>query len=400
MEELENKYIKLIINKCFNLKNHKSLLINCDLKEHISFAEKVKEYCKSIGINDVVIHCNDLYKIHDYLKNTELEDIKLNPLIDRTPWDEFAKEGEPILFLNSNTPGLMNDIDPKKIKKWVEEREKSTRYYRENVSRHTFPWSIVDLPNKVWADKVFKDDPDSYQKLYLNIMKMCMVDSDNPIRDWNRYIGESNYRKGTLNNLEITSLHYTNSLGTNLHIELPKNCIWMNSYGECIHNMPSYEIYTSPDYRKTNGIVYSSRPLYYNNCLIDEFNIEFKDGKVVNLDAKVGKNNLEELVYKNENANYLGEVALVPYDSPISNTGLVFNDTLFDENASCHLALGRGFATAIKDGKLFTNEQLLERGINQSKQHVDFMIGTEDLNIEAKTNRGKVLIFKDGNFNI
>ncbi len=400
MEELERKYIELIINKCFDFKKSRSLLINCDFKEHIDFAEKIKKYCNSIGILDVCIHVNDLDEIHNYLKNTDLDDIKLNPLIDRTPWNEFAIKGEPILFLSSTVPGLMDDIEVEKIEKWVKEREKSTIYYRQNVSRHNFPWSIVAVPNERWAKLIFGDTEDAYEKLYLNIMKMCMVDKDNPVLEWDKYIEQSNYYKEMLNSLDISKLHYTNSLGTDLYIELPSDNIWMNAYRDTICNMPSYEIYTSPDYRKTNGVVYSSRPLYYNDCLIDNFMMEFSNGEVVNVSAKEGQDILEKLVFGIENMNKLGEVALVPYDSPISNTGLVFNETLFDENASCHLAIGRGFPGSIRNGNLLKEEELLKRGINQSIGHTDFMIGTKDLNIEAETNKGKVLIFKNGNFNI
>lgn len=400
MEELERKYIELIINKCFDFKKSKSLLINCDFKEHIGFAEKIKKYCNSIGILDVCIHVNDLDEIHNYLKNTDLDDIKLNPLIDRTPWNEFAINKEPILFLSSTVPGLMDDIEVEKIEKWVKEREKSTTYYRQNVSRHNFPWSIVAVPNERWAKLIFGDTEDAYEKLYLNIMKMCMVDKDNPVLEWDKYIEQSNYYKEILNSLDISKLHYINSLGTDLYIELPSDNIWMNAYRDTICNMPSYEVYTSPDYRKTNGVVYSSRPLYYNDCLIDNFIMEFSNGEVVNVSAKEGQNILEKLVFGIENMNKLGEVALVPYDSPISNTGLVFNTTLFDENASCHFAIGRGFPGSIKSGNLLKKEELLKRGINQSVGHTDFMIGTKDLNIEAETNKGKVLIFKNGNFNI
>ena len=157
---------------------------------------------------------------------------------------------------------------------------------------------------------------------------------------------------------------------------------------------------STPDCRTANGIVYSSRPLIYNECKIDEFSIEFREGRVVACHAKKGLEVLKELIFGNENADRLGEVALVPYDSPISNTGLVFNATLFDENASCHLALGRGYANCYRKDLVKTDEDRLKYGYNDSRVHVDFMIGTSDLEIEADTKEGKKLIFKNGNFNI
>ena len=199
-------------------------------------------------------------------------------------------------------------------------------------------------------------------------------------------------------------MHYTNSLGIDLTVEIPKNSIWLNTdevdaYGNKIMpNLPSYEIFTSPDCKKTNGVVYSSKPLYYNGCYIDEFMLKFKDGEVIDCSAKKGEKALKQIVFKNKNANRLGEVALVPYDSPISNTNIVFKDTLFDENASCHLALGAGFETTFENYKNLTKEELIEKGLNDSIIHMDFMIGTKDLNIVAETEKGIVQIFKDGNF--
>ena len=406
MQKLEEKYIELILQRCLNFNQSKSLMINCDLKEHLPFAEKVKNKANLMGIFDVCIHVNDLDEIHQYLKETEVEDIKLNPIIDRTDWNNYALKRATLLFLNSTVPGLMDDIPAEKMKKLVAEREKTTKYYRANVSKYTFPWSIVAMPNERWAKTIFGNVDNAYEKLYLNIMKMCMIDQENPVYEWEKYIQANNYYKGILNEFGIKQMHYRNSLGTDLVVEIPEDNQWINldkkdaKGGQMIANMPSYEIFTSPDYRKTNGVVYSSRPLFYNGCCIDKFKLVFKDGQVVSCSAKKGQKILEQLIFENENARYLGEVALVPYDSPISNTGLVFNETLFDENASCHLALGHGFPKTFKGYENMPLKELEQKGMNSSNTHVDFMIGTGDLAIEAETKKGKVLIFKNGNFNI
>lgn len=406
MEELERKLIKLILNRCLNFNQSKSLMIHCDLKEHIRFAEKVKEEANRMGIMDVCIHLNDLDEVHEYLKTTELEDIVLNPIIDRSDWDKYSLRGAPLLFLNTVVPDLMADIPSAKMKKLLDEREKSAQYYRANVSRYTFPWCIIALPNERWAKSVFGDVDDAYDKLYMSIMKMCMIDQENPIQAWEENIKKNNYYKSKLNSMGIKSLHYKNSLGTDFTIGLPEACQWTNldktdaKGGVMISNMPSYEIFATPDCRTANGIVYSSRPLIYNECKIDDFSIEFRNGRVVACHAKKGLEVLKQLIFENENADRLGEVALVPYDSPISNTGLVFNATLFDENASCHLALGRGYANCYRKDLVKTDEDRLKQGYNNSRIHVDFMIGTSDLEIEADTREGKKLIFKNGNFDI
>jgi aminopeptidase len=200
--------------------------------------------------------------------------------------------------------------------------------------------------------------------------------------------------------LKIKSLHYTNSLGTDLTVYFSENTIWKNAdKGDIIVNMPSYEIFTSPDFRKTEGIVYSAKPLVRNDKLVDKFWLKFKKGKVVDYDAEIGKDLLDAILNTDKYSSYLGEAALISYDSPISNTGVIFYTTLFDENASCHLALGNGFSNTIKDGNKLSKKKLISRGINQSEIHVDFMIGTEDLNITAETYNGEIVdIFKNGNF--
>ena len=162
--------------------------------------------------------------------------------------------------------------------------------------------------------------------------------------------------------------------------------------------MPSYEVFTSPNYLSTNGVVYSSKPLIFNGAKIEDFYLVFKDGKVSEVHAKEGEKVLEGITNIDNYASYLGEIALVNYNSPISNTNKVFYETLFDENASCHLALGAGFTSSIPNGNDLSEEELLSRGVNVSKTHVDFMIGTNDLFIEAETKNGNVVIFKDGNF--
>lgn len=405
MEELEIKYIRLLLCRCLNFKQSKSLFIHCDLKEHLEFALKVKEEANKMGIMDVCILVNDLDDIHGYLKDTSLEDIALNPLIDRSLLNTYAKKNAAILFLRSSVPGIMSDIPIAKIDKMTSEIEKTITYYRQNVSRYTFPWTIATLPNERWAKSIFGDDKEAYQRLYLNILKMCMVDMEDPILAWDSYIDKSNEYKKVLNSLGITKMHYQNSLGTDLTLGIPSKASWLNqdkeqSYGKIIVNMPSYEIFITPDFHLTEGIVYSSKPLFYGGCCIDNFWLEFHKGKVVGYDAKKGLNVLKQLLASAKNVNYLGEAALVPYNSPISNTGLVFNETLFDENASCHLALGSGFPKCFKNSANLSLEELEKMGMNYSRAHVDFMMGTSDLAIEAETAFGRRLIFKDGNFNL
>ena len=402
--ELENKYIDLILKRCLNFEQSKSLMIHLDLKEHMPFALKIKERAESLGISDVCLDVCDLYEYHDYLKKTSLEDIDDNPLLNRSNWDLYAKKGGALLFINSDIPGLMSDIEIEKQNKATKIREKNCTYYRSNVTKYTFPWTIVAMPNLAWANSVFPNDSNAYQKLYLKIMEMCMLTEVDPILAWNEFILKSNYYKEKLNDLKITELHYQNGLGTDLHIFKNADASWINldktdqSGHTMIANMPSYEIFTSPDCRYTKGIVYSSRPLIFRGVVIDQFWLKFSDGKVVDFDAKIGKEALADLIYHHENANLLGEIALVECDSPIARTNLVFNTTLFDENASSHLALGQAYHLPIHRAEKMSKEELDKIGLNSSPVHVDFMVGTEDMNIEAETQYGRKLIFKQGRF--
>lgn len=402
--ELENKYIDLLLKRCLGVEKTKILMINVSLEENLPFAEKVKEKASELGVSDIYINFEDMEKFHDYLKNTDLEDIKLNKIIDRSIWDEYAKKGASMLFLDTEVPGLMKDIESSKIAKAIDIRNQTRPYYMDNATKFAFPWTIAAIPNKRWAEIIFPNDENSYEKLYTEILKMCMVDKADPIKAWEEFTIKNNEKKDILNNLEIKKLHYKNSLGTDLHISLPENVIWMNVSDdkkddlEMMVNIPSYEIFTSPDYRMTEGIVYSSRPLINEGNVIDKFYLEFKDGKVVNYGAEKGEEYLRALIEEHENSNVLGEVALVEYSSPISETGIVFYTTLFDENASCHLALGDSFETSIKDGVNMSKDERMEKGLNSSKIHVDFMVGTKDLEIVAETNRGQVKIFENGNF--
>jgi len=197
---------------------------------------------------------------------------------------------------------------------------------------------------------------------------------------------------------KIRKLIYKNSLGTNIEIALPEGYLFQSAVGENIVNMPTEEVFTSPRRLEVNGRVYSSKDLIHNNNLIKDFWLEFKNGKVVLYDAKIGKEVLKGIMATDEGASYLGEVALVDYSSPISKTNILFKNTLYDENASCHLALGSGYTKCFP--KTLKSDELVNLGCNSSIVHVDFMIGTSDLKIEAETDFGRKLIFKDGNFNL
>lgn len=401
-EELDKKYARLLLQKCLNFTNTDTLLIEYETHEQDDFVKIIIEEARNLQIRYIQTCCGDRDMIREYLLKTDISDIKLNPLIDRSSWDETAKKHGCILHINTFIPNIMDDVDLAKITQMNKAISPTFSYYRENL-HYNFPWVICAYPNKRWADFLF-NSKDAYERLHSYIMQMCMVDEEDPIQAWDEYIKLINGYKTKLEDMDIQKLHYQNSLGTDFEIGFPKNYRWLNldktdNFGSpIIVNMPSYEIFTTPDYHTASGIVYNSKPLIYKYHVIDKFYLEFKDGVVVDYKAEVGNEYLKSLIEDNHNSARLGEVALVNNDSPISNTGIIFYNTLFDENASCHLALGNGNTSTIAFSESLTSEQLDELGINKSNVHVDFMIGTEDLEITASTKQGKKLVFKKGNF--
>ena len=308
-------------------------------------------------------------------------------------------------MLCSDDIDLMNDIPEEKITLTSRHNRASRPLFREMQRVDEVPWCIALVPTLGYAKKVFPDSLDPIFDMWDAIFKCCLVYEENPIEAWDMKVKRNQSRCDLLNNYQFQFLHYTNSLGTDLIIELPKNHIWSGAGKEnkdglpLIVNMPSEEVFTSPKYDGVNGIVYSARPLVYSGALIDNFSFRFENGKVIEVKAEKGQEILENMIKTDEGASYLGEVALVDYDSPISNTNIIFYETLYDENASCHLALGDSFPSCLLNGENMSKEELRECGLNQSNVHTDFMVGTSDLKIIGITFDGEEKnIFENGNF--
>ena len=394
---MDNKYIDLLINNCLNL--DKSLLIYYSIEVE-DFVKKIVDRVKKLGVDDIYLDSYDINVIHDYLKEHDISDIEKSSLFDQSIWNDYAKKKANFLIIDTEYPHIMDDIDEIKIGISSNVKRDSRQIYRKMVEKCLLDWCIIAYPGKVWASDVFKEDGDSYNKLYNAIFKCCMLDRDNPSDSWNKFLDKQSKIINYLNGIDIKELVYSNSLGTDLHLFLPNNYLFSSAKDRnVIVNMPSYEVFTSPDYSRTKGIVYSSKPLMYNGGLVDSFWLEFDGGKVINYDAKVGREILKSIIESDDRSSYLGECAFVEKTSPIASMGIVFGTTLFDENASCHLALGAGFPECIKDGLDKDDKYLLDSGINISNNHVDFMIGTDDLSIKAILKDGReISIFDNGKY--
>ena len=380
----EECYLELLLKKCISLKHSNSALISYSSYNE-DFVQKLISKLKAKGIDDIYLECINPFEEHDYLKNHTLKEIEDSQRFDRSYYNEYAEKGAAFIMFASPVPGILNDIEDEKLALISKIKANSRKVFVEKETNYVISWTIVPLYNEYWEKDL------GLNNLEEVLYEVCNVD-ENYEQNWQNFIDKSLAISKKIDDLELDYLEYHNSKGTDLRVGLPKD-YHFESVGETevLVNLPSYEIFTSPHRLKVNGTVYSARPLFYQDTLIDDFYLTFKDGKVIDFDAKKGKKALESIIDFDENSCYLGEVALVEKDSPISKTNIIFKTTLLDENASCHLALGRGFGKG-------TKEELLAKGINQSDIHVDFMVGTDDLDIVGYHGDKAYQIMKAGKF--
>lgn len=319
---------------------------------------------------------------------------------------EYVENGAAVLHVISSDPDLLTGIDPERITNHQKTYGKAMSKYRELQMSDKFSWSIVAVPSKTWAAKVFPELPESEQidALWEAIFKTVRIDQPGPVAAWKAHIANLTQKSEYLNSKRYKKLHYK-APGTDLTIELPEGHLWvaaesLNAQGNTfLANLPTEEVFTAPLKTGVNGTVSSTKPLSYNGNIIDEFQLTFKDGRIVDYSAKVGGATLKQLVELDEGSHYLGEVALVPHGSPISQSGILFYNTLFDENASNHLAIGNAYAFNLEGGKSMSREELNQHGLNASFAHEDFMVGSAEMDIYGVTADGtEEPVFAKGNW--
>ncbi|MCA0148241.1 aminopeptidase [Rossellomorea vietnamensis] len=312
------------------------------------------------------------------------------------------------LQIEANDPDLLKGIDPDRILNYEKASGDALDRFYEAIEKDEISWSIVAIPSQKWADKVFPELPPSERvpSLWERIFTSVRIDRPDPVSAWKSHIQTLTDKATQLNALHLESLHYS-AIGTDLSIELHEDHIWLTGASKTpqgtsfIANMPTEEVYTVPVKTGVNGTVTSTKPLAYNGNVIDGFTLTFVDGEIKEVSAEEGEEILRKLIDTDEGAAYLGEVALVPHQSPISDSGVLFFNTLFDENASNHLAIGSSYPTCMKDGNILSDEEREEKGLNESVVHEDFMIGSATMNIDGVCRDGKkIAIFRNGNWAI
>lgn len=400
------KYAELIVKQGVNLQKNQELVIDSSI-ECYELVRALTKQAYKLGAKDVIVHYTDEKVTRMRYENCPLEHFQTVPQYLVELRNQYALKNAAIITITSSDPEAMKGIDPLKLSTWNASVHKACSTFYDYLDLGVNRWCIVGAPSVAWANKVFSDmsDKEAVEALWNAIYKVTRIDQDNPIEAWNEHRASFEKRVRILNEKKIKSLHYQNHLGTDLTIGMNEGYLFAGggSYTTdgiySFPNIPTEEIFTSPCFQDVNGIVYSSMPLNYNGNIIDEFSITFKDGRIVDYQAKKGYDVLKSIIETDEGSHYLGEVALVPYDSPIRNMEILFYNTLFDENASCHLAIGKGFGECIQDGLKMNKKELYEKGINDSLTHVDFMIGTKDLSIIATLEDGeKFVVFENGNY--
>lgn len=405
MQEKYYKYAKLLLEKGVCIEEGQPLVIEAPI-EAIDFIRVLTDVACQKGITDIYYSWYDDELKHTQLKYYDEDAIRKSRFWNKEIHDEYAKKDAAFLLLIDSNPSVMHDIESSKLKIASETSLKTKKLYRELQSNNQIDWCIASVATKVWGDLLFDNSQDSKEKLWELIFDICLVNTENPCQSWEEKKQENKMMCQKLTKLNIKELHYTNSLGTNLKIELPENSIWCGGSSiikgrEPIVNMPTEEVFTTPNKFKTNGVVYSSIPLIHSGITIKDIYLEFKDGKVINYDASLGKDELKNIIEFDDESCMLGEAALVDKNSKIAESNVLFYETLYDENASCHIALGRGFKECLKNGHDLSEKDLKDIGYNNSKNHVDIMIGTKDLKIKAITyDNQEIELFKEGSFNI
>ncbi|WP_219837676.1 aminopeptidase [Paenibacillus sp. R14(2021)] len=376
----------------------------------ITAAEFVREVVKhAYGIGSPYVHVDwsDEQVTRTRLQQSPQEGLSSYPAWHANGRAEMAEEGAAFLWVVAENPDLLSGIDSERIGLMTKSQQMAMQPFRKFTLNNQVAWSIVAVPMDAWADKVFPTLPESERvdALWEAIFAAVRVDDENPVEAWRSHADNLRSKAGRLNERKYMELRYRNAVGTDVTIGLPEGHIWVsagtkNAQGNLfIPNMPTEEVFTSPLRTAINGKVVSSKPLSYNGNLIDRFAITFTDGRITAYEAEQGYEALRSLIETDDGSHYLGEIALVPFKSPISDTNLTFYNTLFDENAACHLAIGFAFPFCLEGGLSMSKEEQLARGLNHSLTHVDFMIGTSDLDIDGIRQDGTAEpLFRCGNW--
>jgi aminopeptidase len=399
------KYAELAVKVGVNIQKGQTLVVNTAI-DAADFVRLIVKKAYEAGAHNVVVNWSD-----DVVSRTKYDLAPDEAFTEYPKWrakeiEELAENGAAFMSIVSSSPDLLKGVNPDRIANFQKAAGKALQTYRKYVQSDKVSWTVIAAPSQKWAEKVFPNvsPEESVSQLWDAIFKATRADLENPVDAWKNHDETLHEKVNYLNGKRYKKLHYK-APGTDLTIELPEKHLWVgagsvNEQGhEFMANMPTEEVFTVPHKTGVNGTVSSTKPLSYGGNLIDNFSVTFENGRIVDVKAEEGEEILKRLVETDEGSHYLGEVALVPHNSPISQSNVLFYNTLFDENASNHLAIGSAYAFCIEGGKKMTSEELAENGLNESITHVDFMIGSADMDIDGITEDGTAEpIFRKGDW--
>ena len=395
-------YAKLIVRVGANVQKGQEVRVFASLDQP-EFIKMLAEECYKAGASRVTVDWNypeltklsaRYMKLRDLSETREWEKARMQDMVDHLPVR---------IFIESEDPDGLRGINPKYFKAFAA-RIKISKPYRDAID-NKHQWCIAAVPGEAWAKKVHPElsKRAAVEQLWKDILYTARADGEDPIADWEEHNRDLKARSKYLNDLHLRELRYHSANGTDFKVGLIPTAEFHAGRDKTMQgvvydpNMPTEEVFTSPDRRTAEGIVYATKPLSYQGQLIENFSVRFEKGRAVEVQAEKGQDVLEQIISMDEGCHYLGECALVPKESPIHQSGLLFYNTLFDENAACHLALGFGFDECVKGFENMTKEELYEIGVNDAGNHTDFMIGSDDLSIDGVDEHGNVHpIFRNG----
>ena len=395
-------YARLVLEIGVNLQRGQGLEISCPA-ERREIAHALAEQAYALGAKIVRVRWND-----EVLDNINYTYADKDALCRIPKWftdskNELVRENFCYVAIAAENPMAFKNIPADKLAAVAKARSRALKYYTDKVMGNAIRWCVVSVPTLEWAKTVFPNDENCEAKLLDAIARTMRLDCPDPVGEWHKHIAALERRANFLNKERFEYLHFKNSVGTDLKVGLAEGHVWLSAKerakdGVCfVANIPTEEVFTAPHRMKVEGTVKSALPLAENGHIIDNFSLTFRNGKVTDFSAETGYDHLKHLIERDKGAARLGEVALIDKNSPVARSGILYYNTLFDENASCHLALGKAYPTTIALGADATKKELAASGANDSAEHVDFMIGTPDISVcGIKKNGESIALMSDG----
>lgn len=402
-EEKLAQFAELAVKVGTNIQQGQTLLINTTV-DTIEFTRLVVKEAYKAGAARVTVNYSDDLVARQLFENASVEEFEKFPRWITEQRDELIERGGALLWIDAADPDLMAGIPVEKISANQKASGKALENYRDAVMNDKIAWSIIAIPSKKWAAKVFPELPEEEQvpAMWEAIFKTVRIGEGSAVENWQAHLKNLHVRGDLMNEKHFAKLHYT-APGTDLIVGLPDKHIWATGSSktpqgtEFVANMPTEEVFTLPSKYDVNGYVSSTKPLVYQGNIIDNFKLTFENGVIVKAEAQQGEELLNELIKADEGSKYIGEIALVPHESPISASGLLYYNTLFDENASNHIAIGAAYPTCYEGGSELSEEEMDKAGINVSITHEDFMVGSAEMDIDGIHADGTVeAVFRKG----